>query len=55
MTRIRALVLAALSALGIVPSGAWCQSAGAVPAALPAAVVDLRTDAGVRMVQAVWR
>ena len=55
MTRVRALVLAALPALGLVPAGAWCQSAGAVPAALPAAVVDLRTDAGARMVQAEWR
>jgi gluconolactonase len=42
-------------ALALAPASAWCQAAADVPAALPAAVVDLRTDDGARLVQAQWR
>ncbi len=37
------------------PSSAMAQVTTDVPAALPAAVVDLRTDAGARLVAATWR
>jgi gluconolactonase len=52
MTR---LLPAALLALGLGPAGGWCQVTVDVPAALPAAVVDLRTDEGARLVRAQWR
>ena len=52
MTR---LLPAALLALGMTPGWAWCQVTVDVPAALPAAVVDLRTDDGARLVRAEWR
>jgi gluconolactonase len=42
-------------ALGLAPVRAWPQATVDVPAVLPAAVVDLRTEAGVRLVQAEWR
>jgi gluconolactonase len=45
----------ALALLGFAPARAHAQAAPDVPAALPAAVVDLRTDAGAKVVQAEWR
>lgn len=45
-----AIVLGALA-----PSAGAAQVTTDVPAALPAAVVDLRTEAGARLVGAVWR
>jgi len=51
----RRLLPAAAFALALAPASAWCQSAPDVPAVLPAAVVDLRTDDGARLVQAQWR
>ena len=50
----RRLVAAAIASF-LAPASAWCQTATDVPAALPAAVVDLRTDDGARLVQAQWR
>ena len=50
----RRLLPAAAFALALAPASAWCQATD-VPAALPAAVVDLRTDDGARLVQAQWR
>jgi gluconolactonase len=48
-------LVAAATALFLAPGSAWCQAAGDVPAALPGAVVDLRTDEGARLVQVQWR
>jgi len=50
----RRLVAAAIASF-LAPASAWCQTATDVPAVLPAAIVDLRTDAGARLVQAQWR
>jgi gluconolactonase len=50
---IRRLLPVALLALA--PAAAWPQATVDVPAVLPAAVVDLRTDEGARLVQAQWR
>ncbi|MGN6392351.1 MAG: SMP-30/gluconolactonase/LRE family protein [Gemmatimonadales bacterium] len=47
--------LLAVSFLALGPARLCAQAAPDVPAALPAAVVDLRTDAGAKVVQAEWR
>jgi gluconolactonase len=47
--------LLALGVLSLAPVRLPAQAAPGVPAALPAAVVDLRTDEGARLVQADWR
>ena len=51
----RRLLPAAAFALALAPASAWSQATADVPAPLPAAVVDLRTDEGARLVQAQWR
>src|SRR6185437_15599794 len=43
------------AALALAPASAWCQATVDVPAVLPAAVVDLRTDEGAGLVRAEWR
>ena len=48
-------VLAAGALLALGAPGAGAQVTTDVPAALPAAIVDLRTDEGARLVGAVWR
>ena len=53
MTRL-AMMMVAL-AFALVPSTGWSQATGDVPALLPAAVVDLRTDEGAQLVGAKWR
>jgi gluconolactonase len=47
--------LLALSLFGLFPASLCAQAAPDRPAALPAALVDLRTDAGANAVQAEWR
>src|SRR5512134_1529255 len=48
-------VLAAGALLALGAPGAGAQVTTDVPAALPAAIVDLRTDEGARLVGAAWR
>jgi gluconolactonase len=51
----RHLLVAAMIVAGLVPRGAWAQATVDLPAVLPQAVVDLRTDGGARLVEAQWR
>ena len=51
----RLLKLAASGAVALLPTSVSGQTTGDVPARRPAAVVDLRTDEGTRLVQGQWR
>jgi len=51
----RAFTLAVAAGVAVLPSLLSAQATVDLPAVLPAAVVDLRTDEGARLVQAQWR
>ena len=51
----RAFTLAVAAGVAVVPSLLSAQATVDLPAVLPAALVDLRTEEGARLVQAQWR
>jgi gluconolactonase len=51
----RAFTLAVAAGVAVIPSLLSAQATVDLPAVLPAAVVDLRTEKGARLVQAQWR